>query len=219
MAGHKAGLGLFLLASSLIGPPVMAGPELGSGLDCTSVELDFKDDPALTRQERLAQMDRALMESLERFELCEGLKRTSQTNGQGAGAGAQNGLQNGLEGAESSIDSIGASDVSGENDSPEYSQTPAQENDPARAEGDISDYSVWSDPDENASSQNQQDISQKESGRVPEDIPDAANDDVLAQQIRRAAENEPDPEKRAKLWDEYRKYKGLPGAPPKEAAQ
>ena len=47
-------------------------------------------------------------------------------------------------------------------------------------------------------------------GSVPEDIPAADNDDALARQLRRAAENETDPELRKRLWNEYRQYKGLP---------
>ena len=47
-------------------------------------------------------------------------------------------------------------------------------------------------------------------GKLPEDIPSARNDDALAAQIRYAAENETDPVKRKQLWNEYRKYKGLP---------
>ena len=43
-----------------------------------------------------------------------------------------------------------------------------------------------------------------------EDIPAADNDSVLAAQIRAAAEREQDPQKRACLWREYRRYKGLP---------
>ena len=46
-------------------------------------------------------------------------------------------------------------------------------------------------------------------GKLPDDIPSADNDSALAAQIRRAAENETDPNKRKLLWDEYRKYKGL----------
>jgi len=41
----------------------------------------------------------------------------------------------------------------------------------------------------------------------PPDIPDGRDDDVVARQLREAAENEPDPELRKKLWDEYRRYK------------
>jgi len=41
----------------------------------------------------------------------------------------------------------------------------------------------------------------------PPDIPDGSDDDVVARQLREAAEKETDPELRKKLWEEYRKYK------------
>ena len=43
----------------------------------------------------------------------------------------------------------------------------------------------------------------------PEYIPDGNNDDVVARQLREAAMREPDPEVRERLWNEYRKYKGI----------
>lgn len=42
---------------------------------------------------------------------------------------------------------------------------------------------------------------------IPPDVGDGSDDDIVARQIRRAAETETDPELREKLWDEYRKYK------------
>ena len=33
--------------------------------------------------------------------------------------------------------------------------------------------------------------------------------DIVARQLREAAMREPDPAVREKLWDEYRKYKGI----------
>ncbi len=45
------------------------------------------------------------------------------------------------------------------------------------------------------------------SGTTPKDIPRGDDDDVVARQLREAAENEKDPKLREKLWDEYRKYK------------
>lgn len=42
---------------------------------------------------------------------------------------------------------------------------------------------------------------------VPEDLPDASDDDVVARQLREMAMNEPDPVLREKLWAEYRNYK------------
>ena len=42
---------------------------------------------------------------------------------------------------------------------------------------------------------------------MPADIPDGKDDDIVARQLREAAESEQDPELREKLWEEYRKYK------------
>ena len=49
---------------------------------------------------------------------------------------------------------------------------------------------------------------------IPPDIPDGSDDDVVARQLREAAMKETDPKLRARLWDEYRKYKkGVVGKP------
>jgi len=42
---------------------------------------------------------------------------------------------------------------------------------------------------------------------VPDDIPDAQGDDIVAKQLRELAIAETDPELKEKLWEEYRKYK------------
>jgi hypothetical protein len=44
-------------------------------------------------------------------------------------------------------------------------------------------------------------------GRIPPDVGDGADDDIVARQLREAAMKEEDPELREKLWDEYRAYK------------
>lgn len=43
--------------------------------------------------------------------------------------------------------------------------------------------------------------------RVPPDVPDGEDDDIVARQLREAAMSEEDPELREKLWQEYRDYK------------
>ena len=54
------------------------------------------------------------------------------------------------------------------------------------------------------------DLSQDEiRARTPEDIPITADDDIIARQLREAALAEDDPELRERLWEEYRKYRGL----------
>ena len=50
----------------------------------------------------------------------------------------------------------------------------------------------------------------EKSGKIPDDIPIDDNDSILEGQIKLAAINEKDPEKKKRLWNEYRKYKGLP---------
>ena len=45
--------------------------------------------------------------------------------------------------------------------------------------------------------------------RTPEDIPVTADDDIIAKQLREAALAEEDPQLRERLWEEYRKYRGL----------
>jgi len=45
------------------------------------------------------------------------------------------------------------------------------------------------------------------SSSAPPGTPDGQDDDVVARQLREAAEKETDPELKKKLWEEYRKYK------------
>lgn len=45
--------------------------------------------------------------------------------------------------------------------------------------------------------------------KPPADIPEGNDDDVVARQLREAAMREPDPDVRERLWNEYRKYKGI----------
>ncbi|HHH44282.1 MAG TPA: hypothetical protein ENK49_09105 [Gammaproteobacteria bacterium] len=48
---------------------------------------------------------------------------------------------------------------------------------------------------------------QSTAGEPPQDVGDGSDDDVVARQLREAAERETDPEMKKKLWEEYRKYK------------
>ena len=44
---------------------------------------------------------------------------------------------------------------------------------------------------------------------TPDDIPTMVDDDIIARQLREAAIVEKNPDLRDRLWDEYRKYKGI----------
>jgi DNA transposition AAA+ family ATPase len=44
-------------------------------------------------------------------------------------------------------------------------------------------------------------------GAIANEIPDGSDDDLVARRIRKAAEQETDPELKDKLWKEYVEYK------------
>lgn len=177
--------------------PLFGQDTLGEGIDCTDVKIDFSDDPSLTQEERLRRMDKAFFESLDKFEYCQAIKNKGKAAGDGeSGEGA----------ADRAGESVASSVMSG-------TETPKVDNASDNSQG-------TGRPDSQAESQVMNEGSAinngnmaGSSGKIPEDIPPAENDDILAAQIRYAAENETDPVKRKQLWDEYRKYKGL--APPK----
>jgi hypothetical protein len=50
-------------------------------------------------------------------------------------------------------------------------------------------------------------LDEEMASRVPSDVGDGSDDDIVARQLREAAMKEEDPELREKLWDEYRRYK------------
>ena len=155
--------------------------------DPSAVHLDTEGQP-LTRAERIARMDRAFYDSLARFEECQTAVAPVAARDAGAeGTGTDAGAADTSDGA--SIESVAAEGIQG-TETPEPGETPAAGTEPPSAAG---------------------------SGTVPEDIPEPDNDSVLEAQIRRAAMEEADPRRRAELWNEYRKYKGLAPKPlPKE---
>ncbi len=184
-----------------------ADEALGSVIDCTEMEINYIDRPDMTHSERLEAMDRAFYESVNRFELCNlsnqssSLSESESSANQGSSAGAETATG----GAESESSESGFESVA----SPLITGTETESNIP------VSDFPEDSSMPENAPDNAGDEAvviygSSAANGALPEDIPDANNDDVVAAQIRLAAEIEKDPVKKEKLWNEYRKYKGLP---------
>ncbi|MBT3401152.1 MAG: hypothetical protein HN420_14310, partial [Rhodospirillaceae bacterium] len=111
--------------------------------------------------------------------------------------------------------STATSDVTGEEPAVTASTTPASTTPNPNGK--------WTRPDDVESAQAPEDSQASDepareatrtqgNGKVPEDIPPADNDSALEAQIRQAAIEETDPELKKRLWDEYRRYKGLPVA-------
>jgi len=187
--------GFFLLVTLMcVNSQSSADEALGSTIDCSEVTIDYVDRPDMTYSERLEEMDMAFYESVNRFELCN-LSNQASSSSEAARAGSDAGLD-GTERGESGFESVASPLITGTetestiplSDFPEDSGMPENTGDEAVA--------VYRGSGGN--------------GALPEDIPDANNDDVVAAQIRLAAEIEKDPVKKERLWNEYRKYKGLP---------
>lgn len=144
-----------------------------------------------TSAEKVAQLDRELSEALGRFDdmllqeeekVAARVPRQAQDGG-AASAGRQQGATVGQPGAEGAPDS-------------EADGRPGQA---GRAPGTVSDRAAGSAP-----GRTEQKPAPPTAGR--RDL-EEGDDDIVARQLREAAEQETDPEVKERLWEEYRKYK------------
>ena len=186
-------------------------------IDCTDVRVFYVDDPSLTHEERLRLMDKAFLESLNKYELCRSAKEKAAASEGAANNGATTDSGNSLGGSPgdspedlsrkaggiSAGESIASSAMSG-------TEAPEKQFSAEEIETDVQVGEQGSQNPKEAIGNTTNKKMEKSNGKLPEDIPTAQNDDALAAQIRYAAENETDPVKREQLWNEYRKYKGLP---------
>lgn len=152
---------------------------------------DIETESEQTLEEQIAAMDAQLNEGLGEFdeELLQEQERIKaaapNTNSDtGGGAAGGSGTGNGAEGANGDI----AESATGNEEDSDQQDT--------RSESTSTRTNTGPGQDEPGSDND-----------VPADIPDGQDDDVVARQLREAAEKETDPELKAKLWEEYRKYK------------
>ncbi|MFW5427502.1 MAG: hypothetical protein ACKE8R_09670 [Methylophagaceae bacterium] len=175
-------------------PGVATADTLGTTIDCSKVEIHYTNNPEWTYNERIEAMDKAFFESLDRFELCNLSNQTSASSASASGSGQASNSDDGA-----GEDSVASSTMTGtEEEADNSANDSASSDDTASSEMTSQEAAEQSEGSSNSN------------GGKPEDIPNADNDDVIAAQIRRAAEIEQDPVKKERLWDEYRKYKGLP---------
>ncbi len=218
------GRSFLLLACLLVGPdPAWAqagtteapGSGASRAFECTDVSVDYANDPNLTREERIRLMDQALFDSLGKFDSCQAERAAAAAAGGGAG---------GADATAEAGESVASSDMAGE----ASANSEAEESTSLPDRNDENQHAKWSNPDQGEKPLNPEFLDESDAqkdqeqngdeagdirlknGKIPDDIPPADNDSVLEAQIRRAAIDEKDPETKARLWNEYRKYKGLP---------
>lgn len=183
-----------------------AGMPLPPDLDCPSLPMPVLAPAAIdqateqTASEQIAVLDAQLLRGLGDFDEMllreqERVRAAAPMTGDagGAGAGGEGGTSGGSGGAEGA-DTGEAAEVAegpaGAGD--ESGAAPVRGGDGGTGQGAGSGSGA-----------------QRKPGRqgTPPGIPDGSDDDVVARQLREAAEKESDPELKRRLWEEYRKYK------------
>ena len=216
--------------TALVIAAAAAYPGEAAERDCAPGEVHADvDRRPLTSEEKIARMDEALRESLARFDECQAAASVSADGGSGVEGAQGNAAGGGGSGrpvagdgataqADGTVESVAAEGVQG-------TETPEEAGATAQADGTVESVAAegvrgteapeeaggtapGSEPPTSSGG-----VRSDTSGDIPEDIPDPDNDSVLEAQIRRAAMEETDPRIRAELWNEYRKYKGLPARP------
>jgi hypothetical protein len=162
-----------------------------------SSSLSEFDEKLLREQKELAEKSRSTSAggSGEQAQHGEGASgKAGEGEGEGENAAGGSGGESGKSGGESS-----AGGARGDGESERQAESGQQSG--TAGEGAEGNEQVASAGDASGDG--------RQAGKIatPPDIPDGKDDDIVARQLREAAENEQDPELRAKLWEEYRKYK------------
>ncbi|NND81173.1 MAG: hypothetical protein HKN50_01960 [Gammaproteobacteria bacterium] len=169
---------------------------------------DFGEDGGMTEQE-MKELEKELDESLGDFD--EEIQREKTYAEERANDNADEGTLGGVGTFETyEGDGEGAASKrqrQASSSSNKTGQASASSSSDADAEGDGGDPGLREAKQSDAAG-NVDDALDEELAEQKDDIPDLRdNDDIVARQIREAAERETDPELRKKLWEEYRRYK------------
>ena len=168
-------------------------------------QVSFPDEA--TEDERVAALEQQLKSSMSEFdelllremEELERQRSTPSSDSASAGGGNGSGRQSGTAGANGEATAAGSEPTQGNGQQ-------------GSSGGDQNDQQQTASSNTKAGQQqsvNNGGQSNEQTGAVvKQDAPPAdSDDDIVARQLREAAENETDPEMREKLWAEYRRYK------------
>lgn len=196
---------------------IRAGSSLPEDLPCpaqgqaSTKSADITTQTEQTPEEQIAALDRMLNAGLGEYD--EKLLReqerikaaTPYDNSDGTGNGAgDGGAGDGSEGDGSEGD--GSEGEGSDGEGSEGSEGEGQDTGGSpggNRAGDQSDDQRSGGPEDSSTGSGERGSDRDQ----PSDIPDGSDDDVVARQLREAAEKETDPELKAKLWEEYRRYK------------
>jgi hypothetical protein len=165
---------------------------------------DIVTEAERTAEEQVAALDEMLMAGLGEYDerlLREQERIKAATPNDNSGSGGDGGGMGGEGGGDGSGDGDASNSTDGEADGQNGSNS-------GGAAGSNSETgTTGGQPEGGAVDSSDGSGDTGSDSEQPEDVGDGSDDDVVARQLREAAEKETDPELKAKLWDEYRRYK------------
>lgn len=181
-----------------------------SGSPAGSADPAVSPGEALTPDEQRDALDRRLASSLSSFDAML-LKEQKEVAAKRAEQASSGGQGNGTEGEGGGEGGKGAAGTPGSRrdkaerggQGSEQAKTDDRSTGPSRSGGGSSKHggrTVTTAPEGTPPA---------DAPAIPKDVGDGHDDDIVARQIREAATKERDPAIREKLWEEYRRYKGI----------
>ena len=178
-------------------------PETGCSFNRTASTEPVAFPDERTEDEHVIVLDSQLAKSMSDFDELllremEELKRRQSTSADGQGGAGVSGGDEQQEGSTDGVETIGKGEQrSGENRTQQNQpEQGGQQETASRQTGDEQSVGGRGQNSDNTTTPTKRDA-------PPED----SDDDIVARQLREAAESETDPELREKLWEEYRRYK------------
>ena len=229
----------YVFANSQFASLASADTELSKMRDCTEIVLEALIDQDVSREENLARLTQQFFQSVNKIDYCDRelinddtVASSPDNNSKSANAEAEettasndetdaaNGKEiEKLRNPKTNSPSDGATTrqnttpiASGTLVGTNFEQNVTELGAPSASNmiGNTSQpTAVDSDFNEPQINEAEQDL-RLTNGKTPDDIPDSDNDSVFEAQIRAAAMAETNLDAKKNLWNEYRRYKGLP---------
>jgi hypothetical protein len=171
----------------------------------------YEPEETHTQAEKTASMDKQLFAALGEFDellLKEEEKVSSRVPSQRESGGFDQG--DGTSGEGGAGSGTGESgDGTGERDGSDATSADAGESDSSSAQSGQTAQGGTASGTHSGAGAGDADIDHSAYGAPGGKLPPPQDDDIVARQLREAAEKETDPELKKKLWEEYWKYKGV----------
>jgi len=166
--------------------------------DCTIVELGAVDAASLTTAERIAQMDTALLDSIDKHDNCiDQVVTNNAASGSGQGSGQNSEFGSGGEGAD-------GNSFEGEDSESRNSEDDSSEND--NSNGRSESVTEQANNEDETNKQRHNDRQLAGNGAKNQDIAVKDNDSAVCRLLKDELKIETDPKKQSELKEIYNSY-------------